>query len=79
MKVERIDGRLMVIIPDEVAGRLGLKEDDSVRIERVDEPRLSSVAERAAAIAAIRRLARPLPLNYRFDREEVNARSARNF
>ncbi len=77
MNVERIDGRLMVIIPDEVAERLGLKEGDSVGIERLGEPKLSSVAERAASIAEIRRLARPLPLDYRFDREEANARSKR--
>ncbi len=72
MKIERIGEQLAVMIPADVAAQLGLHEGDVVEV-RAKPVRLSD--ERLAQIRAeMTALARPLPTDYRFDREELNAR-----
>lgn len=71
MKVEKIGDTLAVLIPPDVATALGLHEGDGVTVV---PDRSVDAARRAEALATIRALARPLPDDYRFDREEANAR-----
>ncbi len=72
MKIERIGEQLAVMIPADVAAQLGLHEGDLVEVRAADD--VARQTDRAAAIDVIRRLARPLPADYRFDRDEANAR-----
>ena len=72
MKIEKIGDMLAVLIPADVATALGLHEGDVVEVRAADD--MAGGADPAAAIDVIRRLARPLPADYRFDRDEANAR-----
>lgn len=76
MQVAKWGNSLAVRIPADVAKSLGLKEGDHVEL-RAGEPGVIEVADderRRRAMEEIRRLARPLPPGYRFDREEANSR-----
>ena len=67
---------LAVRLPAALVEALDLKEGDEVEIE-VADPRSFRVARdgrRAAALETLRRLGWHLPPDYRFDREEANAR-----
>ncbi|WP_375396476.1 AbrB/MazE/SpoVT family DNA-binding domain-containing protein [uncultured Sphingomonas sp.] len=61
-------------IPADVVRALGLKEGDDVELCALDAGQIAVIAEkqrRQAAIDHIRQLARPLPENYKFNREEL--------
>lgn len=76
MQVAKWGNSLAVRIPADVARALGLKEGDQVEL-RATEPGVIEVSReeaRAKALEAIRRLRRSLPADYKFDREEANAR-----
>lgn len=72
MKIEKIGDMLAVVIPVDVANALGLSEGDMVEVRPTPDP--EGDRRRAAAIEQIQQLARPLPDEYRFDRDEANAR-----
>ncbi len=72
MKIEKIGDMLAVVIPADVARALGLNEGDMVEVRPTPDP--EGDRRRAEAIDQIRQLARPLPDEYRFDRDEANAR-----
>jgi antitoxin MazE len=74
VKVEKIGDKLAIVIPDDVAETLGLHEGDSVEVRRSGSTTRLSDAELAGVWAQMTALSRPLPDNYRFDREEANAR-----
>ena len=76
MLVTRWDDGLAVRIPEDVVRTLGLKEGDEIDLQRIDDAGKLAVRKLTAAEAAetIRRLARPLPKDYKFDREDANAR-----
>jgi antitoxin MazE len=76
MQVAKWGNSLAVRIPADVARELGLREGDSVDLRRAADGAIE-VARDAAwkdAMEAIRRLSRPLPPDYKFDREEANSR-----
>ena len=76
MQVSKWGNSLAVRIPSAVVDALGLKEGDDIEIkiagERVFEVERDPGRERA--MARIRKLSRPLPAGFVFDREDANAR-----
>lgn len=78
MKIAKWGNSLAVRIPADVVRALGLKEGDPVELKAV-EPGVLEIARedrerRKKAMETIKRLARPLPPDYKFDREEANSR-----
>jgi len=76
MQVAKWGNSLAVRLPAAVVKALGLKEGDEIEIS-VLGPRAFAVArdgKRAQALEALRKLRRPFPPGYRFDREEANER-----
>lgn len=77
MKVSKWGNSLAVRIPTDVASRLGLKEGDEIdlRPSDVNGIELLRLASRRERIERLRELLKGrLPADYRFDREEANAR-----
>lgn len=77
MQVAKWGNSLAVRIPADVARTLGLKEGDDVELRALDAKQLAVITERQrreAALDRMKELARPLPADYKFDREEANAR-----
>ena len=73
MQVARWGNSLAIRIPAKVAQDMNLKEGDVVNIIKASADTLA-LEDRYALIARIRKLARPLPPGWKFDREEANAR-----
>ena len=77
MQVAKWGNSLAIRIPVDVARELGLKVGDDVQLSALDDGKIAITTERQrreAAMATIDRLARPFPEDYKFDREEANAR-----
>jgi antitoxin MazE len=76
MQVSKWGNSLAVRLPSEVVSALNLKEGDQIEIriadDRVFEVRRDQSKNRA--LARLRKLRRPLPPGFVFDREEANAR-----
>jgi antitoxin MazE len=76
MQVSKWGNSLAVRLPAAVVDALGLKEGDQIEIriirERVFE--VSRDQTRSLALSRLRKLRRPLPAGFVFDREEANAR-----
>jgi antitoxin MazE len=75
MQVTKVGDQLMVPLPDGVVEKLGLKEGDEVGVYL--KPRdvgPDPEKRREEALRIIRSLARPLPPDYKFNREEANER-----
>ena len=76
MQVTRWGNSLAIRLPAAVVEALALKEGDDIEV-RIAGDRTFDVARdqsRVAAIESIRRLRRPLPAGWRFDRDEANER-----
>ena len=76
MKVVRWGDGLGVSIPAPVAEALGLHEGDEVEVQVVATQKrdVAPGAERQRARETLRRLARPFPPGFRFNRDEANER-----
>ncbi len=77
MQVAKWGNSLAVRIPADVARALNLKEGDEVELRALEAGELAVITERErreAAVERIRKLARPLPEGYRFNREELYER-----
>lgn len=74
MRVTRWGKDLAVRLPRSVAETLGLTEGSEVRVSPVGGPREPSAAERDAAIARLRSLARPAPTDFVWNRQELYER-----
>ena len=74
MKVCKVGDGLAVLLPANVAERLGLNEGDEVTISRVELPRPRTKAEIDAMFDRLRKFSGRLPADYKFDREEANSR-----
>jgi antitoxin MazE len=76
MQVSKWGNSLAVRLPSAVVAALGLKEGDEIEIriagERAFEVRRDPGRKRA--LANLRKLRRPLPPGFVFDREEADAR-----
>lgn len=76
MRVSKWGNSLAVRLPSAVVNALGLKEGDEIQI-RVAGARVFEVSRdptRQRALARLRKLRRPLPAGFVFEREEANAR-----
>jgi antitoxin MazE len=80
MQVSKWGNSLAIRLPAEVVGALGLKEGDHIEVGvDVDAGRDPKFTIRRdprieEALARIRRLRRPLPPGFKFDRLDANAR-----
>ncbi len=76
MQVAKWGNRLAVRLPKALVERLRLKAGDEIEIVAADAGRIAVARDdrREAAIERMRRRALPLPEDYRFDRDEANAR-----
>ena len=76
MQISKWGNSLAVRLPARVVDALGLKEGDQIEIriagDRVFEVRRDQTAQRA--LSSLRKLRRPLPPGFVFDREDANAR-----
>jgi antitoxin MazE len=76
MQVSKWGNSLAVRLPSAVVDALGLKEGDQIEIrivgDRTFEVRRDQSAQRA--LSNLRKLRRPLPPGFVFDREDANAR-----
>ncbi len=76
MQVAKWGNSLAIRLPAAVVEALGLKEGDDIEVHIVGD-RMFEVdhdRSRAAALDSIRRLRRPLPAGWSFDRDEANER-----
>lgn len=77
MQVAKWGNSLAVRIPADVARALGIKEGDDVTLRSLDQGELAVITERErreAAVARLRAMADRFPGDYKFDRDEANAR-----
>jgi antitoxin MazE len=76
MQVARWGNSLAIRLPAAVVEALGLKEGDDVevRIARDGAFEVAPDPARAEALARLRRLRRPLPPGFRFDRDDIHER-----
>jgi antitoxin MazE len=76
MRVAKWGNSLAVRLPAAVTEALDLQEGDQIEIEIVGSRRFAVERDRSRerAIETLRKLRRPLPPGFRFDREEANAR-----
>lgn len=77
MQIAKWGNSLAVRIPADVVRALGLKEGDDVQLRALDTNELAVVTERQrreAALARLRELRGTAPADFKFDREEANAR-----
>jgi len=76
VKVANLDGNLAICLPTAVVEALRLKEGDDVEVHINGDRSLDIEVtnRRLRALETLRSLQRPFPPDYKFDREEANAR-----
>lgn len=76
MNVGKWGNSLAVRLPKDVVEALGLKEGDEIKITAKKPRRLEVERDRTRedALEKVRRLQRPLPADYRFDRDQSHER-----
>ncbi len=76
MQVSKWGNSLAIRIPSSVVEILQLKEGDEVAVRIADERtfELERDTSRQEALERIKAFARPLPADWKFDRDEANAR-----
>ncbi len=80
MRVAKWGNSLALRLPAKVVKELDLAEGDEVELRALSPKTLevSRDAEREWAMRTMRRLRRPLPADYKFDREEIHERGNRD-
>ena len=76
MQVAKWGNSLAVRIPAELARSLEIEEGDDIELRAAQDGavEIAKDAKWVEALARMRELARPMPADYTFDREEANAR-----
>ena len=76
MKFAKWGNSIAIRVPAEVVAKLGISPDEEAQIKVTGEYSFEVTRDRRRqeAIEAIRRLARPLPPGYKFDRDEIHDR-----
>jgi antitoxin MazE len=76
MKIAKWGNSLALRIPKDVAEALALREGDDVEVYRRPDNALEVGRKPTTEelLESIRRIAKPLPPGWKFDREEANAR-----
>ena len=78
MKFAKWGNSIAVRIPAEVVARLGISPNEEVQIEVTGEDSFQVTRDRSRqkALDAIRKLRRPLPPGFTFNREELHERGS---
>jgi antitoxin MazE len=76
MQVSKWGNSLAIRLPAAVVEALELKEGDEIEVQIAGKRNFKVARDRSRekALETIRRLSRPLPPGFRFDREEANRR-----
>lgn len=74
MKVSKWGNSLAVRLPADLVREMGLKEGDYVERDRLAIYKARARMSREEALKIMREANTPLPKDYKFDREEANAR-----
>jgi antitoxin MazE len=76
MKVAKWGNSLAIRIPKDVAETLGIKEGDEVELSPSDKPVIGIARQmtREEAIRGLRKFRGLMPPDFKFDRDEANAR-----
>ncbi len=76
MQVSKWGNSLAIRLPSSVVEALGLKEGDEVEVHVVGERAFDIARDksRQRALARIRAFRKPLPPDWKFDRDDANAR-----
>jgi antitoxin MazE len=76
MRVVKWGGNLVVPLPPDVVEELGLKEGDEIEIVITGKRQLGIARDerREQALQRLRALKRPLPEDFKYDRDEANKR-----
>jgi antitoxin MazE len=74
MHIGKWGNSLAVRLPKEIVAKHNLKEGDCIDIELFSRALQRASMSRDEALKRIVELQRPLPNDYKFDREEANAR-----
>jgi antitoxin MazE len=76
MQVSRWGNSLAIRLPAAIVEALQLKEGDDIEITVAGDRRFEVARDRSRerALGRLRRLARPLPPGFKFDRDEANER-----
>lgn len=76
MKVAKWGNSLAIRIPKDVAAAMGIKEGDKVALEAGGNSvlRIDRELTQEEAIRSLRRFRGTMPADYKFDRDEANAR-----
>jgi antitoxin MazE len=77
VQVAKWGNSLAVRLPASLVRELSIKEGDEVELHRLDDGKIAIITARQRREAAARRLAElavAFPADYKFDRDEVNAR-----
>ena len=80
MKFAKWGNSIAIRVPADVVAKLGISPDQEAQIKVTGEYSFEVVRDRSReeAIEAIRRLARPLPPGYKFNRDEIYDRFERS-
>jgi antitoxin MazE len=74
MQIGKWGNSLAVRLPRDIVDKFQLKEGDVIDAAALERGLRAASMSREHAIARIRELRRPLPADWKFDREEANAR-----
>lgn len=76
MKVAKWGNSLAIRIPKDVAEALGIHEGDEIELRPAEKPVIGIARQmtREEAIRQLRSLRGTMPVGYKFDRDEANAR-----
>ena len=74
MQIGKWGNSLAVRLPREIVDKFDLKEGDSIDSDALDRALRVVEMTREEALGRIAALRRPLPANWKFDRDEANAR-----
>lgn len=80
MKVAKWGNSLAVRLPKDVVDKLGLKENDEIKLKTSDDPQTLTVerddeqARREAALNVLRQFRGMMPADFKFNRDEANER-----
>lgn len=74
LEVSEREGRLSLLLPDDVAAVMDLKPGDRVEADRHGNPIELSPSLRRQHLASLRKYRGRMPAGFRFDRDDANAR-----
>jgi antitoxin MazE len=80
MKFAKWGNSIAIRVPADVVAKLGISPDEEAQIKVTGDHSFEVIRDRRRqeAIEAIRKLARPLPPGYKFNREEIHDRFERS-